>query len=45
MEIDFSGTIVEFEAGDGIFIPPGEEHKHKARALTDIAQLILIEDA
>lgn len=28
---DFSGNLVEFKAGDGIFIPPGEDNKHKAK--------------
>ena len=45
LEIDFSGEIEVFHAGDGIFIPPGEEHKHMAKALTDVVRLVLVEDA
>jgi hypothetical protein len=26
-----------------VLIPPGDEHRHKARALTDTATLILVE--
>jgi quercetin dioxygenase-like cupin family protein len=45
MEIDFSGQRVLFSQGDGIFIPPGEEHKHKATVLTDVVRVILVEEA
>lgn len=44
LEIDFNGSPVVFRPGDGLFIPPGEAGKHKARALTATAQLILVED-
>ena len=45
MEIDFDGKIVAFGPGDGLFIPAGEEHKHKARVLTDKVKVIAVEDA
>ena len=44
IEIDFNGNVVLLEAGDGLFIPAGEEHKHKARILTDRARVILVEE-
>lgn len=44
MEIDFDGEKVVFGLGDGIFIPAGEEHKHKARVLTDVVRVFLVED-
>ena len=44
-EIDFNGRGVQYAPGDGIFIPPGEEHKHKARILSDRAKVFLVEDA
>lgn len=44
LEIDFSGAKVSFNPGDGIFIPPGEQHKHKGRAITETVKLILVED-
>ena len=44
MEIDFDGEIVHIGPGDGVFIPPGEEHKHIGKVLTDVARLILVED-
>jgi quercetin dioxygenase-like cupin family protein len=44
MEIDFDGRVILFGPGDGIFIPPGEEHRHKGRVLTDKVKAILVED-
>jgi mannose-6-phosphate isomerase-like protein (cupin superfamily) len=44
MEIDFDGRVITLGEGDGLFIPPGEPHKHKARVLTDRARVILVED-
>ena len=43
MEIDFDGTVIVFKAGDGVFIPAGENHKHKGRVLTDKVKVILVE--
>ena len=45
MEIDFDGTKEVFGPGDGIFIPAGQEHKHKGRVLTDIVKAFLVEEA
>ena len=44
LEIDFGGRTAVFNPGDGIFIPPGEEHKHKGKALTDVVRLVLVEE-
>ena len=44
-EIDFNGRLVRFGAGDGIFIPPGEDHKHMPRILSEIVRVVLFEDA
>ena len=44
MEIDFSGEKSIFRPGDGIFIEAGEKDKHKARTLTDVVKLILVEE-
>ena len=43
IEIDFDGKLIIFGPGDGVFIPDGEEHKHKGRVLTDTAKAILVE--
>jgi quercetin dioxygenase-like cupin family protein len=45
IEIDFDGNVVVFGPGDGIFIPPGAENRHKARVLKDVVRVILVEDS
>jgi ethanolamine utilization protein EutQ (cupin superfamily) len=45
IEIDFDGNVIVFGQGDGLFIPAGEKHRHKARVLTDTVKMILVEDA
>ncbi len=45
MEVDFRGHVVTFRAGDGLFIPPGHVHGHKARVLTDLVRVFLVESA
>lgn len=42
MEIDFDGESLTFGPGDGLFIQPG--NNHKAKVITDIAKVILVED-
>ena len=44
LEINFGGRLIIFKPGDGIFITAGEESQHKARAITDVVQLLLVED-
>ncbi len=44
MEINFNGEIVSYVAGDGIVIPAGENHKHKAKVHSGTVQLVLIEE-
>jgi len=44
MEIDFDDGVIALAEGDGLFIPPGEPHKHKARVLTNRVRVILVED-
>lgn len=44
LEIDFDGKKIVFNPGNGLFIPAGEEHKHKGRVLTDAVKIILAED-
>ena len=44
-EIEFDDGIRVFEAGDGILIPSGDEHRHRARALSDVVRVIFVEKA
>lgn len=45
LEINFDGEIFTYRAGDGIFIPSGENHKHIAKVHDRTVQLILVEEA
>jgi mannose-6-phosphate isomerase-like protein (cupin superfamily) len=44
-EIEFADGIRVFETGDGLFIPQGKRHKHRARALSKVVRAVLVEDA
>ena len=44
LELDFHGETVTLGAGDGLSIPPGSAHGHKARVLTDRVRIFLVED-
>lgn len=44
-QIEFSHSTHIFNAGDGIAIPEGSEHKHKATVLSEIVKALFIEDA
>jgi quercetin dioxygenase-like cupin family protein len=43
-EIEFDNEARIFSAGDGVFIPTGEEHRHRGRVLSEIARLVFVED-
>ena len=44
MEVNFDAKVTVLSPGDGMFIPAGQEHKHKGRVLTDKVKAILVED-
>ena len=44
LEVEFDGVTYIFEKGDGICIPNGIEHKHRARALSDVVRVFFVED-
>jgi quercetin dioxygenase-like cupin family protein len=43
-EIRFPGEVHSYDGGDGVFIPAGVEHKHMGKALTDVVQVVFVED-
>jgi quercetin dioxygenase-like cupin family protein len=43
-EITFDVGAAVFNPGDGIFIPPGVEHRHMGRVLSDVVRVIFVED-
>lgn len=44
MEIEFDHGMLLFKQGDGVFIPDGAAHRHRARVLTDVVRVIFVED-
>ena len=44
LEVDFAGQVVRYPEGSGVFIPPGSSHAHKARSVTPVVRLVLVED-
>lgn len=45
LEVEFQDGVHVFGPGDGVLIPAGEAHRHKARALTDVVRAVFVEDA
>jgi quercetin dioxygenase-like cupin family protein len=43
-EIRFGAETVVFNAGDGVFIPPGSEHRHMGKALSDVVRVVFVEE-
>ena len=44
MEIAFADHTETLTEGNGIFIPPGEPGRHRAKILSDVVQLVLVEE-
>ena len=43
-EIEFDDGKQMFEAGDFVFIPSGETHRHRAKSKTDVVTAVFVED-
>ena len=43
-EIEFQNEKIVYQAGDGLFIPAGKEHKHRAKVLSEFVKVIFVED-
>ena len=44
MDLVMKDRTFSFGPGDGLFIPAGPEHGHKAKVLSDVLRVILVED-
>jgi putative intracellular protease/amidase len=43
-EIEFEHRTKVFEEGDGVFIPEGSAHKHRARVLSETVRVVFVEN-
>ncbi len=43
-EIRFDRETLVYNTGDGVFIPAGPEHRHMARALSEVVRVVFVED-
>ena len=44
-QIEFAGHTEVIESGDGMVIPGGPDHRHRATVLSDTVKAVFIEDA
>ena len=44
LSISFDGEVLNFAAGDGLFIPSGREYRHRSVSITAGTQLLMVED-
>lgn len=44
-EIRYDDCKEVYAPGDGVFIPPGDEHRHMAVSLTDKVRALFVEEA
>ena len=42
-EIEYQNKKIIYQAGDGVFIPEGEKHKHRAKVLSEFVRAIFVE--
>ena len=43
-DIEFPGeTVIRFEKGDGVFLPPGKKHRHRARVVSKKVKVFFVE--
>lgn len=45
LEVEFASGTHLFEAGDGVFIPEGNAHRHQTRVLSPLVRAIFVENA
>ena len=43
-EIEYVNKKIVYRTGDGVFIPDGKEHKHRARAISEFVKVIFVEN-
>ena len=43
MDIEYKNEVIRYKKGDGIFIPAGKEHQHKAVVISEKVKVFFIE--
>ena len=43
-EIEYQNEKIVYQTGDGVFIPDGEEHRHRARVLSEVVKVVFVEN-
>ena len=43
-QLEFDNELIVYESGAGVFIPDGEQHRHKGKVLSDIVRVVFVED-
>lgn len=43
-QLEFDGSVKIYEKGDGVFIPDGQEHRHRGTVLSGMVRVIFVED-
>lgn len=43
-EIAYENEKIVYQKGDGVFIPEGKEHKHRAKVLSESVTVFFVED-
>jgi quercetin dioxygenase-like cupin family protein len=44
LEIEFTNEKIIYKKGVGVFIPEGDEHKHRGRSVTNTVKVIFVEE-
>jgi quercetin dioxygenase-like cupin family protein len=43
-EIEYQNEKIVYQTGDGVYIPDGKEHKHRAKVLSEFVKAIFVEN-
>ena len=43
-EIAFDREVHVYGPGDGVFLPPGKDHRHMGKVLSDAVRIVFVED-
>jgi quercetin dioxygenase-like cupin family protein len=43
-EIEFANETIIYQTEDGVFIPDGKNHQHKAKVLSETVKVIFVEN-